>query len=141
MENASVAYVRGEGKVDLILTSSKTLTLYKVQHVSEVRKNLISGSLLIRDGYKIIFESNKVVVTKNDNFIGRGYVSDGLFELDITKIEGNKISSSIVYNIVSSDLWYGRLGHVNHNTIKRMMNSNLIPKYNININEKYEICI
>ena len=64
-----------------------------------------------------------------------------MFKWNVTKVEGNKISSSFVYNIVSSNLWHGRLDHVNHNTIKRMMNSNLISKYNININEKYEIYI
>ena len=42
--NASAAYVRDERRVDLILTSGKIFTLYKVQHVPEVKKNLISDS-------------------------------------------------------------------------------------------------
>ena len=63
----------------------------------------------------MIFESNKIVVIINDNFIGKGYVFDGLFKLNVTKIEGNKIYSSFIYNVISFDLWHSRLGHVNHN--------------------------
>ena len=116
MGNVSIAYVRGKERVDLILTSNKTVTHHKVQHILEVTKNLMNGSLLIRDGYKIIFRSNKVVVTRNDNFIGRDYVCDCLFMLNV--VEGNKLIFlfTILYILI---LWHGRLGHVNYNTIKK----------------------
>nr|GFB35165.1 uncharacterized protein [Tanacetum cinerariifolium] len=46
MGNHSTAQVKGKGKIDLVFTSGNTLTFKNVLHVSYVRKNLVSGSLL-----------------------------------------------------------------------------------------------
>ena len=62
MENGARAAVRGVGTVDLKLTSGKIVQLKNMQHVPSIRKNLISGSLLCHDGYKLMFESNKCVL-------------------------------------------------------------------------------
>jgi hypothetical protein len=64
MENGSHASVRGVGMVDLKLTSEKIVQLRNVQHVPSINKNLVSGSLLCRDGFKVVLESNKFVVLK-----------------------------------------------------------------------------
>jgi hypothetical protein len=57
--------------------------LRNVQHVPSIGKNLISGFLLCRDGYKLVFESNKCVLSKFGTFIGKGYESGGLFRLSL----------------------------------------------------------
>ena len=41
-----------------------------VLHVPSIKKNLISGSLLCHDGFKLVFESNKSVLSKYRTFIG-----------------------------------------------------------------------
>jgi hypothetical protein len=64
MGNGSRASVHGVGTVDLKFTSGKTVWLKNVQHAPSINKNLVSGSLLCQDGYKLVFESNKVVVFK-----------------------------------------------------------------------------
>ena len=46
MGNSSSSKVEGQGKVVLKMTSGKELTLNDVLHVPEIRKNLVSGSLL-----------------------------------------------------------------------------------------------
>ena len=33
--------------------------------------------LLNRDGLKLVFEADKVVITKNGNFVRKGYLADG----------------------------------------------------------------
>jgi hypothetical protein len=63
MGNGSYATVRAVGTVDLSFTLGKTMRLKNMCHVPSINKNLVSGSLLCRDGYKIIFESNKFVVS------------------------------------------------------------------------------
>jgi hypothetical protein len=73
MGNGSHARVLGVGMVDLKLTSGKTVQLKNVQHVPTIKKNLVSGSLLCRDGFKLVFESNKCVVLKYGTFVGKGY--------------------------------------------------------------------
>jgi hypothetical protein len=64
MGNGSHASVRGVGMVDLKFTSGKIMQLKNVQHVPTIRKNLVSISLLLRDGFKVVLESNKVVMSK-----------------------------------------------------------------------------
>ncbi|KAB2625427.1 DNA polymerase zeta catalytic subunit-like [Pyrus ussuriensis x Pyrus communis] len=64
MGNATASAVAGKGKVTLKLTSGKELSLTNVLHVLDIRKNLISGSLLSNKGFKIVFESDKFVITK-----------------------------------------------------------------------------
>jgi hypothetical protein len=49
MGNGSRATVHEVGRVDLKLTSGKTLSLKNVQHVPRINRNIISGSLLCRD--------------------------------------------------------------------------------------------
>jgi hypothetical protein len=64
MGNGSHASVCGVGTVDLKLTSGKIVQLKNVQHVPSISKNLVSGSLLCRDGFKVVLESNKFVMSK-----------------------------------------------------------------------------
>jgi hypothetical protein len=64
MENESHASVHGIGTIDLKLTLGKIVQLKNVQHVPSINKNLVSGSLLYRDGFKVVLELNKFVVSK-----------------------------------------------------------------------------
>ena len=61
MGNRLHARVLGVGTVNVKFTSGKTVQLKNVQHVPTIKKNLVSGSLLCRDGYKLVFESNKCI--------------------------------------------------------------------------------
>jgi hypothetical protein len=53
MGNGSRAHVLGVGMVILKFTSGKTVPLKSVQHVPSIKKNLVSASMLCRDGYKL----------------------------------------------------------------------------------------
>jgi len=139
MGNGSIEHVLGVGQVKLELSSRNYLILNGVFHVSEIRKNLISTSLLVQQGYKVVFESNRVVITKHGVFIGKGYICDGLFKLSLMPFSSNKIydsSSLTITNVESCDMWHARLGHINLNSIRRMMSLNLIPKYSIDLKKK-----
>lgn len=54
---------KGKGKVVLDLSSGKKLTLNDVFHISDIRKNLVSVSLLNRHDFKIIFESDSIILS------------------------------------------------------------------------------
>ncbi|KAK1643602.1 hypothetical protein QYE76_061407 [Lolium multiflorum] len=64
MGNELHATVRGVGTVDLKFTSGKIVQLKNVLHVPSIKKNLVSGSRLMKYGFKLVFESNKVVLSK-----------------------------------------------------------------------------
>jgi hypothetical protein len=97
MGNGARVAVRGVGMVDLKLTSGKTVQLKNVYHVPSIKKNLISGSLLCRDGFKLVFESNKCILCKYGTFVGKDYESGGLFRLSLT------------------DTCFNSVNHVSHN--------------------------
>ena len=59
------------------------MQLKNVHHVLSIKKNLISGSLLCCDGFKLVFESNKCILSKYGTFVGKGYESGGLFRLSL----------------------------------------------------------
>ncbi|KAL2249805.1 UNVERIFIED_CONTAM: Retrovirus-related Pol polyprotein from transposon TNT 1-94, partial [Sesamum indicum] len=140
MGNSSTADVLGIGSVDLKFPSGRILSLKRVHHVPTVRTNIISGSVIVREGCELVFKFNKVVIQQFGIFVGKGYLDDGLFKV---RVDNNKIdvSDSIILNVESSTLWHSRLGHLNFNSIKRMMNLNLIPSQNIERNHKCQVCV
>jgi hypothetical protein len=140
MGNGSYARVLGAGTVNLKLTSGKTLRLRNVQHVPTIKENLVSGSLLCRDGFKLVFESNKCVLSKYENFIGKGYDSGGLFRLSLSH-ECNKFVKHVVNTIDESSVWHSRLYHVNFGYMARLANLSLIPKFTLVQNSKCHVCV
>ena len=105
MGNDSHARVLGVDTVILKFTSGKTVLMKNVQHVPSIKKNLVSGSQLCRDGYKIVFEANKVILSNFGTFIGKGYDCGGLFRLSM----------------------HSRFCHVNYDCLTQLANMNLIP--------------
>jgi len=65
MGTSSHASVHGVGTLDLKFTSGKIMQLRNVQHVPTINKNLVSGSVLCKDWFKVVLESNKFVVSKH----------------------------------------------------------------------------
>ena len=159
MGNGSTAKVEGKGKVKLQLTSEKELVLCDVLHVPEITKNLISGPILSNKGFKLVFESDKFVLTKGGMYVGKGYLSEGLFKVsvlplyygvetpnnDVTNINANAImgttSPSSMYMHDPSILWHSRLGHVNFRSIQRMAKLSMLPKCSLDKNIKCEVCV
>ena len=80
--------ILGKGKVLLKLIYGKTLSLNNALHVPEIRYNLVSIFVLGKAGVKVSFESDKIVMTKNGVFVGKGYLGK-------VTVLGN--SSSLMY--------------------------------------------
>lgn len=140
MGNSATSKVEGQGQVVLKMTSGKELTLNNVLHVPDIRKNLVSGSLLSKKGFKLVFESDKFVLTKSGMYVGKGYMSDGLFKMNVMTIVPNKKNSS-AYMLESSNVWHGRLGHVNYDALRRLVNMECLPKCSFDSNIKCETCV
>ncbi|RVW11957.1 Retrovirus-related Pol polyprotein from transposon TNT 1-94 [Vitis vinifera] len=121
MGNSATSEIKGQGKVILKMTSGKELTLTNVLYVPEIRKNLVSGSLLNNHGFRLVFDSNKVVLSKSGMYVGKGYMSDGMWKLNvmtIIKSNMNKASTS-TYMLESSNLWHD----IHKNTIMESRNA------------------
>jgi hypothetical protein len=106
MENGSHALVLGAGTVTLKFTSGKTIQLKHVQHVPTIKKNLVSGSLMCRDGFKLVFESNKCIISKFGTFVGKGYDSGGLFRFSLL------FDNNVVNHVMNMNQMFGIRGFV-----------------------------
>nr|GFB17802.1 retrovirus-related Pol polyprotein from transposon TNT 1-94 [Tanacetum cinerariifolium] len=80
MGNNHTLKVIGSGNVEIQFTSGKKLTLMNVLHVPNIRKNLVSGFKLCKSRVKAVIESNKVILSKANVFVGKAYAED--FTLD-----------------------------------------------------------
>ncbi|XP_075074800.1 uncharacterized protein LOC142162354 [Nicotiana tabacum] len=108
MGNSTTAGVTGKGKVLLKLTSGKTLALYNILYVPSICRNLVSSALLNKVGLKLIFEPNKIIISRGGDFVGKGYPNGDLFILNIVQeITSNATISNSAYIAESNDLWHG----------------------------------
>lgn len=86
--------------------------------------------------------ADKLVLSKNGVYVGSGYVCVGLFKVNVTTIvpnnNMNKIESS-AYIVESSNIWHSRLGHVNYDTLRKLINLDFIPKCKIDSNYKCQV--
>ena len=112
------------------------MQLKNMHHVPSIKKNLISGSLLCRDDYKLVFESNKCVISKYETFVEKGYERGGLFSLIDTCFK----SVNNVVNNVETNIWHSRLCHVNVGCMSRLASLNLILKFDVVKNSKGHVC-
>jgi hypothetical protein len=110
-----------------------------MQHMPSIKKNLVSGSMKCRDGYKIILESNKCVVLRNGTFIGKGYDCGCLFHLSLLDVCNKDVNITNISN--KSDLWHSCLCHVNFGYLMWLANMNLIPKFNMVKGSKCHVCV
>ena len=111
-----------------------------MQHAPSINRNLISGSLLCRDGFKLVFESNKVVISKFGNFIGKGYESRGLFRLNI--VEPNfQLNIASMNKICESNVWHSHFYPINFDTIARMSRLEFILKLEVVKGSKCQSCV
>nr|GEU87020.1 zinc finger, CCHC-type [Tanacetum cinerariifolium] len=70
------APVHGKGSVALEFSSGKTITLFNVLYVPKLRKDLVSGPMLNKCGYKLVYESDKYILSKSGVFVGFGYYNN-----------------------------------------------------------------
>ncbi|GJX30371.1 zinc finger, CCHC-type containing protein, partial [Tanacetum coccineum] len=136
VEDGSVLYmgddhfapIHGKGNVVLKFSSGKSITLFNVLYVPKLRKNLISGHVLNKCGYKQVYESDKCILSKSGVFVGFGYYNNGMFMLNLNKVLNNLDS---VYmsspTVVNSSLWHARLGHVHYKRMLEISKDDLIP--------------
>lgn len=81
MGNGTSSKIEGKGKVIFKLTSEKDLVLSNMLHVPNIINNLISGPILSNKRFKLVFKSDKFVITKGGVYVGKGYLDQGLFKL------------------------------------------------------------
>jgi hypothetical protein len=141
MGNRSQASVRGVGTIDLKFTSGKIMQLKNVQHVPTINKNLVSGSLLCKDGFKVVLDSNKLVMSKHGQFNDKDYDCGGLFRLSLANFCNKSVNH--ICGAINNDasVWHSRLCHVNFGLISQLFSICLIPNFTIAKGSKCHSCV
>nr|GEX50535.1 Pol polyprotein [Tanacetum cinerariifolium] len=107
-------------------------------------KSMFHSFRAVDNGQKLhmVFESDKFVLSKNQIYVGKGYAMNGMFKLNVmvVKNEINKMHYS-AYLIESFNVWHGRLGHLNFNSMRRLIKFNSIPNFHIESKYKCETCV
>ena len=78
--------VLGIGAYKLLIRKGRPLYLHGVLYAPEVRRNLVSVVVLVKHGFKIIFEQDCVKVLLDNIVYGYGFLSDGFIVLDTIHI-------------------------------------------------------
>ncbi|GKC67770.1 zinc finger, CCHC-type containing protein [Tanacetum coccineum] len=109
VEDGSVLYM---GDDHFAPVHGKTITLFNVLYIPKLRKNLVSGPMLNKCGYKQVYDSDNYILSKSGVFVGFGYYNNGMFMLNLNKVPDDSdsiyMSSSTVLN---SSLWHARIIH------------------------------
>ena len=100
MGNHNKAKVLGKGIIEVKMSSDKMLILTNVFYVPDIKKSLVFASLLCKSGVKAVLELNKLILSNNGIFLGKGYAIDDMYKLSII----NKEVSRCAYIVDSSYL-------------------------------------
>jgi hypothetical protein len=89
-----------------------------------------------------VLESNKFVVSKCGQFIGKGYVYGGLLHFSASGF-CNKSMNNICDGINKSDasIWHSCLCHLNFGSMSQLSSLNLIPNLSIVKGSKCHSCV
>lgn len=96
----------GRGNFLLKSTFRKVISLSKGLHVSEIKHNLVSVHLLTEVWVKLLFDSDRIVLTRSKVYVGTSYCSNGLLILNVEKF--NKIAHSCTYIVKPLERWHTR---------------------------------
>jgi hypothetical protein len=92
-----------------------------------------------------VFESNKFIVSKFVLFIGKGYVSGGLFRLVVNDDCNKPVNLASCLNLEYSDgeatIWHSRLCHINFDCIIHLSKVNLILEIPVVRRSKCHACV
>jgi hypothetical protein len=103
---------------------------------------LVSDSLLCKDDFKVVLESNKVFVSKCEQFVSKGYEFGCLFLFFVSNF-CNKAMNNICHDINESDasVWYSLLCHLNFGSMSQLPSLNLILNLSIVKGSKCQSCV
>ena len=120
--------------IKLRLDIESFLLLQDVAYIPSLRRNLISISILDRQGYSFHFGGGKMDIFSHPVLIGNGVLFGNLYSLSLH--HGPLCDSSSINSIVgckrarmnlsSSMLWHKRLGHISRQRLKRLVRDGVL---------------
>src|SRR5215813_7771683 len=146
-----VVSVRAVGVSRLEFLNKSYLNLNNVLYIPSFRRNLISVSKLLDDGYSISFNNNLVIISRNRLTIYTGNSENNLyvlrplthstllntemFKVEKPKTKRQRISQDDTY------LWHLRLGHISLDQIDRLIKDGVLSQLKLGTLPVYKSCL
>ncbi|GJV36985.1 retrovirus-related pol polyprotein from transposon TNT 1-94 [Tanacetum coccineum] len=104
--------------------SHDSLIIENVEHVDNLKFNLLSIGQICDNKCKVIFTEHDSEIIKDEKVIGRGIRKRGLYVMKL----GNKPEDKICLTTLdeNSTLWHRRLGHANMQLIQSLASKELV---------------
>ena len=123
MADGSALHVIGMGDVQILLPNGSVWLLEKVQHIPDLRRNLISVGQLDDKGHAILFVGGNWKVTKGARVLTHGKKNGTLYMTSsprdtITVADAN----------TNTSLWHRRLGHMSEKGMKMLLSKGKLPE-------------
>lgn len=100
----------------------------------DLRTNLMSVSKVVDEGYKILFEENGAsILNKNNEIVHTAKRHGDLYFTESAFLANNNSTSKLMQ-------WHNRLGHLNENSLKRMVSNELAFGLDFDPSENLGIC-
>jgi len=115
------------------LPSGFELFLNNCYYVPSLSKNIISVSVLARDGFSFAIKDNSCIFSLNDMIYGKAVSINGIYVLDqTTQILHVNNKKQKVGDKDQTYLWHCRMGHINENRVKKLIQNGAISVFDLN---------
>ena len=115
--------VVGMEDVRILLPNGFVCLLEKVQHIPDLRKNLISVGQLDDKGHPILFVGGTWKVTKGVRVLAYGKKTGTLY---MTSSPRDKIA--VAEASTDTNLWHRKLGHMSEKVMKMLLSKGKLPE-------------
>ncbi|GKB32355.1 retrovirus-related pol polyprotein from transposon TNT 1-94 [Tanacetum coccineum] len=104
--------------------SNDSLNIDNVEHVDNLRFNLLSIGQICDNKCRVTFSEHDSEITKDGKVIGRGIRKKGLYVMKLRNKPKDQICLAIIDE--NSTLWHRRLGHANMRLIQSLASKELV---------------
>ena len=123
LANGLALDVVGMRDVRILLPNGSVWLLEKVQHIPELRRNLIYVGQLDDEGHAILFVGGTWKVTKGVRVLARGKKIGTLY-----MTSNPKDTIAVVNASTDTSLWHCRLGHMSEKGMKILLSKGKLPE-------------
>ncbi|RVW49829.1 Retrovirus-related Pol polyprotein from transposon TNT 1-94 [Vitis vinifera] len=123
LANGSALDVVGLGDIRILLPNGSAWLLEKVQHIPDLRRNLISIEQLDDEGHATLFVGGTWKVTKGARVLARGKKTGTLY---MTSCPRDTIA--VADASTDTSLWHRRLGHMSEKWMKMLLSKGKLPE-------------